>query len=337
MRIVFFGATALGYECCRELLDRGENVVGIFTIPREFRISYSQTPVTNVTFRSFDELAQGRGVPLVEVTGRMSEPRYAEALRAWQPHFGLVVGWYYMIPAALRELFPLGVAGIHASLLPKYRGGAPLVWAIINGEAETGVSLFYFDGGVDTGDLIAQRRIGISADDTIGTVYDRATRASLDLVRECVPLVRAGVAPRVEQDHGAATTFPQRKPEDGLIDWGGLSARQAYDWVRAQTRPYPGAFARLRGERVTIWRAELPGAGSSRAAAARAPGAIEVARGGAGGFGVWCADGRLLNVLEVEAERGGAMGGAEFLRARAVGAGEAFDQFGRDGGRAADE
>jgi methionyl-tRNA formyltransferase len=148
------------------------------------------------------------------------------------------------------------VAGIHASLLPKYRGGAPLVWAIINGEKTTGVSLFYFDQGVDTGDVIAQKKIEISDTDDIRTVYEKATLAAVDVLRESLPLIREGQAPRIPQDHANATIFPQRKPEDGLIDWT-RTPDEIRNFIRAQTRPYPGAFTVLEGKKVTIWDADI--------------------------------------------------------------------------------
>ncbi|MDQ6829830.1 MAG: methionyl-tRNA formyltransferase, partial [Gemmatimonadota bacterium] len=178
MRIVFFGATELGHRCCRRLLESGEQIVGIFSIPQEFRISYSVTPVRNVTYQGFEDLAQEYDVPLAYVTSGASDTEQLETLRAWKPELGLVIGWYYLVPRSIRSIFSRGVAGIHASLLPKYRGGAPLVWSLINGETETGVTLFYFDDGVDTGDVVAQRAIPIGPDDSIRDVYDRAASAS---------------------------------------------------------------------------------------------------------------------------------------------------------------
>lgn len=256
MRIVFFGATDLGFRCCEQLFEAGENVVGIFTMPEEFRISYSLEPVRNVTFRNFEELADRHNVPLIHVTTKMSDDHYVETLRNWRPDFGLVIGWYYMIPRVLLEMFPRGVAGIHASLLPKYRGGAPLVWAIMNGERKAGVTLFYFDGGVDTGDVIAQQEFTITSEDTIRTVYDKATQASLSILSDYVPLIRSGEAPRVRQDHSAATQFPQRKPADGLIDWE-KSPEEIRNFIRAQTKPYPGAFTFISGKKVVIWDADI--------------------------------------------------------------------------------
>jgi len=325
MRVVFMGASELGWECCRALFEAGQQVVGVFSIPREFRISWSPgAAVTNVRFKSFEGLAAAHSVPLVYVTKKMSDPEYAEEMRRLRPDLLIVVGWYYMLPRSLREAATLGAVGLHASLLPKYRGGAPLVWAVINGETSTGVSLFHFADGVDDGDLVGQARFDIGEGDDIAALVGKATEASVGLMRECVPLLASGDAPRVPQDHSLATVVPQRRPEDGLIDWGAKSARQAYDWVRAQTRPYPGAFTYLNGEKLIVWRAAPPDARDEDGGAG-APGSIvRKPAGAADGFGVRCADGRLLRVLEVGDAGGACFGGAEFARARALDGG-AFD------------
>jgi len=261
MRIVFFGCTEFGFRCCETLIEMGEEVVGIFSIPQHFRISYSPTPVRNVTFRSFEALATEHAIPLVNVETRMTHDSYLETLRSWKPDFGLAIGWYYLVPKAVRDLFPKGVAGIHASLLPKYRGGAPLVWALINGEEKTGVTLFYFDDGVDTGDVIAQRDFPILETDTISTLYDKAANASSKLLREIVPMIRSGLANRIPQAHEQASTYPQRKPKDGLIDWT-KSPKEIRNFIRAQTKPYPGAFTIINGKKITIWDADINDLGS---------------------------------------------------------------------------
>jgi len=266
MRIVFFGASTLGFECCKRLLETGQNVVGIFSMPREFNISYAAKPVRNFNFRGFEELAERYHLPLVYVSRRMADPEYLALLDSWKPDFGLAAGWYYMIPRTVRELLPKGVAGIHASLLPKYRGGAPLVWAMIHGERETGVSLFHIDSGIDTGDIIAQARIPIGPQDTIKTIYAQAIRLAVELAVENVPQIAAGKASRRPQDHSLATQFPQRSPEDGLIDWS-QDPQRIRDFIRALTKPYPGAFTYINGRRVTIWDADIEadgrGAGGS--------------------------------------------------------------------------
>lgn len=322
------GATELGWNCCRTLLETGQEVVGIFSIPQQFRISWSPTPVTNVQYRSFADLAAASSVPLIYVTKKMSE--YHEELRELRPDIIIVVGWYYMLPRSLRELAPLGAAGLHASILPKYRGGAPLVWATINGETETGVSFFYFADGVDDGDIIGQESFDIAFEDDIAALVQKASRASVGLISRYVPLLAAGTAPRLKQDHTQATVVPQRKPEDGLIDWRALSAKQAYDWVRAQTRPYPGAFTLFGQEKITIWKAGLPQISSRRDLPAGA-----IVGDESDGFGVCCADGQVLLVKEIGLADGSIMTGGEFQSQHASNPNAKFDVEGRPSGLAA--
>ena len=310
MRIVFMGATELGWNCCRALLEVGQKGVGLFSIPQQFRISWSPVPVTNVQYKSFEDLAATHNVPLVYVTGKMTDSEYAEALRDMRPDIILVVGWYYILPRSLRELAPLGAAGVHASLLPKYRGGAPLVWAIINGETETGVTFFHFADGVDDGDIIGQAKFEINFEEDIANMIEKAACASASLLSQYVPMLAKGTAPRIPQDHSHATFVPQRKPDDGIIQWRQLSAGRAYDWVRAQTRPYPGAFTFFGEEKVTIWKSTL-----SAAAAVKdlSPGTIICDRPDS--FSVACADGRSLEIKEVGLIENPQMSAPEFATA----------------------
>lgn len=255
MRIVFFGATALGYRCLEQILDMRQDVVGIFTIPQDFRISYSpNAPVRNVLHRDFHTIGVAHNIPVISVTGQMAA--FESQLAELRPDLLVVIGWYYMIPSSLRALAAHGCVGVHASLLPRYRGGAPLVWAMINGESKTGVTLFHFTNGVDDGDIVGQTAFDIDPTDTIADLLVKSETAALALVTECVPQLANGTAPRIPQDHSQATTVPQRSPADGEIDWSWDNA--AIDrFIRAQTKPYPGAFTILHGKRVTIWSADI--------------------------------------------------------------------------------
>lgn len=321
MRIAFMGASELGWACCNTLLKMGQDVVGIFSIPQTFRISWSDRPVKNVRFKSFEDLACARGVPLVYVTKKMGHPEYREALRQMRPDLIVVIDWYYMVPRALRRLAPLGTVGMHASLLPRYRGGAPLVWAMINGEQETGISFFYFEDGVDEGDIIAQARFDIAFEDTIADLVRKSSSAALGLLREYVPLLAGGKAPRHPQEHGRATLMPQRTPEDGLIDWQALSALQAYNWVRAQTRPYPGAFTYLDGRKVTLWKASpSPDTGPGNLS----PGTVVERLNAPETFGVVCAGGSILNIHELEFAGGAPVSAAAALKERRISPGACF-------------
>jgi len=190
------------------------------------------------------------------MAGKMNSESYLEHIAKWQPDVLLALGWYFMIPRRVRKSVPLGCVGIHASLLPKYRGGAPIPWAIINGETESGVTFFYFSDGIDDGDIIAQKRFSIEKKDDVAMVYKKATSTSIEILQEYLPMLATNTAPRIQQDHNQATNFPQRSPEDGLIDWS-WDAKRIRDFIRAQTHPYPGAFTYIRGKKVTIWDADV--------------------------------------------------------------------------------
>lgn len=299
------GASELGWECCQSLLEMGQQVVSIFSIPQQFNISWSSTPVQNVRFRQFDDLAVKYSIPITYVTQKMSA--YKQQLEQLTPDLIVVIGWYYMVPRSLRAIAPLGALGIHASLLPKYRGGAPLVWAMINGESHTGVSLFYLEDGIDDGDLVGQQGFEILPDETIADVIGKSTKASLSLVREYIPLIANGNTPKIQQDHTQATHVPQRHPDDGLLDWNTKTLQQAYDWMRAQSHPYPGAFSYLRKEKIHIWNARK----ANRINPNSIPGQIyswsELDRK----IGVWCADGGLLELVKVGLENGEVLPGVD--------------------------
>lgn len=255
MKIVFFGATELGYKCCRHIIEKNlSEITAILTLPEIFTISYSKTPVKNVTYADFHSFERQYQIPVIEVKDNMKS--YQEKIKQFNPDFLLVIGWYYMIPKGIRELSPKGCTGFHSSLLPKYRGGAPLVWAIINGEKETGVTFFYMDEGIDSGDIIAQKKFPIEDNDTIKNAIDKSYNCIIEILDEYLPKIEAGNAQRIKQDESQATFVPQRKPEDGEIDWS-WNAKRIRNFIRAQTKPYPGAFTIINGKKLTIWEAEI--------------------------------------------------------------------------------
>jgi len=154
-------------------------------------------------------------------------------------------------------------------LLPRYRGRCPVNWVLIHGERQTGVTLHYMEAKADRGDIVAQRAVLIGDDDTVQTLYAALTDAAATLIRETYPSLRAGRAPRLPQDHAAATTFGGRRPADGRIDWS-QPARSIYNLVRAVTHPYPGAFSTWQGRPLYVWEAApLP-----PSAATAAPGTV---------------------------------------------------------------
>lgn len=298
MRVVIISSTQFGLHCLEQgILPAGAaEVVGIITTPAEIRISYSAEPVKIRTHADFSAIASRIGAEVAVLDGRITSDSYKQPLARWNADLLLVLGWYFMVPKTVREMAPRGCLGIHASLLPKYRGGAPIPWVIINGEKETGVTLFHLEDGVDDGDIVAQRKFPVMDEDTCATLYDRATEASVAILRDTLPRIADGTAARTAQDHSQATSFPQRSPADGAIDWSWDSAR-IHNFVRAQTRPYPGAFTFLNGCRVTIWKSEKTGESVPQRACGGDVLAINEA---ARSFDVCCGDGMILRVLTAE-------------------------------------
>jgi len=253
-RVLFVGAVEEGRRCLEALLASGERFIGIVTIKDELAATTSGAV-------PFDDLAAGAGIPLLKVRD-LNAPANVEKVRALAPDLILVIGWTRLLGADVLRIPGRGCIGFHASLLPRYRGRAPVNWAIINGEKETGNTMFFLDEGVDTGDVIAQRRIPIAQDDTCATLYRKVADSAIGMLEENLPLLKTGRAPRMPQDHALATVMPRRRPEDGIIDWT-RPASALYDWVRALTHPYPGSFSSLEGRRLFVWSAAHGPAGTA--------------------------------------------------------------------------
>ncbi len=270
-RILFIGTVLEGRRCLEALIEAGERPVAIVTLDRAL------APMTS-GWVPFDDIAASLGVPLLAVRD-LNTKENVELVAALRPDLILVIGWTRLLGPAVLRLPPLGTVGFHASLLPKYRGRAPVNWAIINGERETGNTMFFIDEGVDTGDIIDQRRIGIEDDDDCATLYEKVAAAAIAMLLVHLPALKAGQAPRIHQDQSAATVMPRRRPEDGRIDWG-RDARSLFNWVRALTHPYPGAFSYHEGRRLFVWRA-MPGEAMTQAPQGRvlegAEGSVHVA------------------------------------------------------------
>lgn len=256
MRVVFLGSTKYSEALLLHLLNIGVEIVAIGSIPEFFSISYSSSPVKNTNFADLSKYAKQLNIPHFEVdsvNGKRLQD-YSSELKAMEPDIILVLGWYYMLPKRVREIAKLGAWGIHASLLPKYAGGAPLVWAMINGESTTGVTLFRFEDGVDDGDIIAQEIVQIQEIDTIKDVYQKATIASKKILSKVFEL---GNFEFIPQKKSEIKVYPQRSPNDGEIDltW---DKDRIFDFIRAQTSPYPGAYiTNSKGKKLFIREVEI--------------------------------------------------------------------------------
>jgi len=257
MKIVFIGASKFGLKVLQKIKTLNFiDVTGVVTMSRFFDISYSGKKVENVLHTDFSSFCDEENIPIFNFCENMKDPALVKQIELWNPDLVIVVGWYHMVPKTIRKIPEKGVIGMHASLLPKYRGGAPLVWAMINGEKEAGISLFYLEKGVDTGDLLGQRMVSINFNDNIRTLYSKIENEGIDLLGENLLKLSKNEEKRIPQVILDDQVWPQRSPEDGLIDWN-MHSLDLYNFIRAQTRPYPGAFTYYKGNEIIIWEAKI--------------------------------------------------------------------------------
>lgn len=217
-------------------------------------VSFRELPWEPPFLDDIRELAAAKRAQFFEST-RLNEQRIGDFLHAHPIDLLLTVNWRYRVPTRIYQAAPLGSFVFHDSLLPAYRGFSPTVWAITNGETETGVTLFEMTDEIDAGDIVGQAVVPIGPDETIGTVLNRVTDAYLRLLDEHLPGLLAGSAPRRAQDQAAATFVCKRAPSDYAIDWA-WPAERIHNLIRATTTPYPGAFTTLEGRILRIWASE---------------------------------------------------------------------------------
>jgi methionyl-tRNA formyltransferase len=241
-RCVLFAYHEAGYACMKALLYLGAPVAGLFT--------HRDAPDEEIWWRSCAELAAARDIPVY--TPEKLDDAALAAVHRCKPD--VIYSAYYrsLIPSAILELAPLGAYNLHGSLLPKYRGRAPVNWMLVNGERQGGVTLHHMVVRADAGDIVAQRSVAIDDEDTALTLYRKLLPLWGELIHEYHPLIVAGSAPRIAQDLSLGSYYGRRGPEDGRIDWSWPS-RRTFNLVRAVTHPYPGAFCFARGRKLFIW------------------------------------------------------------------------------------
>ncbi len=286
--IVFIGGRAHGFQLLDRMLAGGERIVRVFGLQED-----GHEPIR------FDARIAARcsdaGVRH-SVVRRLSKADAAELLEL-KPDLIVVMGWRTILPPEVVNAPRLGCVGVHDSLLPRYRGFAPTNWSIINGETQTGITLWYLNEEVDAGDVIAQQVIPIGRSDTAADVYAKVADASITLMLEHLPALKAGRVRSEPQDDALATFACARTPDDGLIDWG-ASSSQVYNLVRALTRPYPGAFTYHEGRVLRVWSATP--ADPELRYAGRIPGRVVKLHAGRG-VEVLCGAGSVI-IEEVELE-----------------------------------
>jgi len=245
-RILFFGYSEVGYECLSLLLERGDNVVALIT--------HEDNPNEKIWFKTPADAARKHGVP-VFTPDNVNTPEWRERLAALQPDLILSVYYRHMIGTKILALPPLGAFNMHGSLLPKYRGRAPINWAVLHGEPRLGMTLHRMVKDPDAGAIVDQEGIDIAPRDTAEQAFRKVLPCARLVLARQIDALLAGTAKETSQDESQATYFTGRKPDDGRIRWN-TTTLQIFNLIRAVTDPYPGAFTDFNGARLMVWWAE---------------------------------------------------------------------------------
>jgi UDP-4-amino-4-deoxy-L-arabinose formyltransferase/UDP-glucuronic acid dehydrogenase (UDP-4-keto-hexauronic acid decarboxylating) len=247
MKTVVFAYHNMGLAGLEALARHGYDIAAVFT--------HEDDPDENCWFGSVKNWALQKNIP-VYTTEEVHSPQWIAKIAAINPD--IIFSFYYrkMIGREILDLPRIGAFNLHGSYLPAYRGRCPVNWVIINGEAQTGVTLHYMIEKPDAGDIVGQKAVAIDISDTAKTLYDKLCGAAKELLDEVLPLIKKGQIPRQKQDLKSGSYYGGRRPEDGRIDWK-KSTAEIYNLIRAVTEPYPGAFALLnKDEKIIIWWAE---------------------------------------------------------------------------------
>ena len=242
LRIVYMGTPEFAVESLRRLVEGGYNVVGVITMPDKPFGRHQDT----LQASAVKQYAVAHGLPVLQPE-KLKEPAFLEQLRALRADLQIVVA-FRMLPEVVWAMPPLGTFNLHASLLPQYRGAAPINWAVINGETETGVTTFFLRHEIDTGAVIRQVRVPIADTDNVGIVHDKLMEVGGQLVVDTVDRILAGDVHPVPQeempDCGALKAAPKIFKETCRMDWQGKTLKQLHDFVRGLS-PYPAAWTEM--------------------------------------------------------------------------------------------
>jgi methionyl-tRNA formyltransferase len=245
-RILFFGYSEVGHDCLSLLLERGDNVTALIT--------HEDNPNEKIWFKTPAVAARENKIPVFTPTS-VNTPEWLERITALKPDLILSVYYRNMISAQILALPRLGAFNMHGSLLPKYRGRAPINWAVLHGEPRIGMTLHRMVKKADAGAIVDQEGVDLGPRDTAEQAFRKVLPCARTVLARQIDALLAGTARETPQDESQATCFGGRKPEDGRVAWT-QSSRQIFNLIRAVTDPYPGAFTEVNGTRLMLWWAE---------------------------------------------------------------------------------
>ena len=305
MRIVFMGTPDFAVPSLEGLISAGHEVCGVFSQPDK-PVGRHQNKLQPTPVKS---CAAAHGIPVYQPT-KLRDGTALAQLRELAPELVVVAAYGRILPDDILALPPMGCINVHSSLLPKYRGAAPINWAVIRGEKETGVTIMYMAEELDAGDIIAQETTHIDPEETVENVHDRLADLGGRLLVQTVAELAAGTARRIPQDHSQATLAPMLSRELSPIDW----SRSGWD-IHNQIRglvPWPATSTDIFStEPVKVFKSTLLDQRTDKG-----PGTVVAA--GKEGIDVACGDGRVLRILELQAPGSRRMGAGDYLRGHPI-------------------
>ncbi len=302
MRVVFLGTPEFGVPSLKALVEAGYEVVGVFTQPDKPKGRGNKMLPSPVK-----QQALAYGIPVFQPVKIRVDG--VEDLRALKPDLCVTAAFGQILSQEILDIPAIGTVNVHSSLLPKYRGSAPVNWAVIQGETVSGVTTMMTDKGLDTGDILLQREIAIDKGETAEALVGRMAPIGAELLIETIRLIEAGNCPRRPQNEAESSYFPMLKKEMGEIDWR-MSAMRIVNLVRGLT-PWPGCFFTWGdGEQIKVWQAEEtenPGLSAGSVIAADGKRGLVIAAGE-----------NAVRILEMQAPGGKRMNPGDYLRGHPV-------------------
>ncbi len=299
MRIIFMGTPDFAVPSLKAVIDRGDEICGVFTQPDKpkGRGHKMQPPPVK-------ELALQQGLPVFQ-PATLRDESIQNAIAGMEPDAIVVVAYGKLLPPSVLAVPRLGCVNVHGSLLPKYRGAAPIQWAVLNGEKTTGVTTMFMAEGMDTGDMLLKAETDIGPEETAGELFDRLKLMGAELLTETLDRLEEGSLERIPQDDSLAVLAPMLKKEMSAVDWN-RTAIQIHDQIRG-LNPWPYVAATIDGKRVKLLASQITSGDGAPGTAHIVDGELLIA----------CGQG-MLKITELQTETGKRMSGKSYLLGHAV-------------------
>ncbi len=302
MKIIYMGTPDFAAVSLNALLDAGYDVMAVFTQPDK-----PKGRGHKLAFSPVKEIAVAHDIPVYQPTTLKNE-EIQQVIRDMAPDMIVVVAYGKLLPEAVLNVPPLGCINVHGSLLPKYRGAAPIQWSVLNGDKETGITTMYMAKGMDTGDIILQDVTPIGEDETAAELFDRMAVLGAQTLLKTIPMLEAGTAPRIPQDEAEASHVSMLSKDQAQIDFT-KTADEVHHFICGMS-DWPCAFTAIDGKRLKVYRSHRSTLTSKQSAGS----VVESKKV----LTVVCGDGKCVELTEVQYDNGKRMAADAFLRGHSV-------------------